>query len=303
MRNDAQTVFAPDAFDADTRKAFGHTASCHKHSLAEDPMFTDEGLASLLDRYPREAIGVYSMGDTAGSWRNGTLGDITGAELVEAVKAGKLWLNLRASNKKDAYLDEMNEQIFGELKRAMPGFMPFCKDLGLLISSPGAKVFYHLDVPRVMLFHVRGHKRVWVYPREEPFVHAKDLEAVVAEKTEEEIPYEAALDEGAQVFDLNPGEMLHWPQNGPHRIENGNDLNVSLSIEFMTPLALMRANAVLTNAWLRDKFGYEGGLEARPSLGWLPKAAFARVLRVIEPRHTKPEIIPKTFVVNAGYTA
>ena len=46
------------------------------------------------------------------------------------------------------------------------------------------------------------------------------------------------IDREAQVFDLTPGRMVTWAQNAPHRIENGPMLNVSLSIEFMTPPAL-----------------------------------------------------------------
>jgi hypothetical protein len=297
-----ERVFSCDEFSPAVRRAFGNTATRHAHSLAADPLFTDAGLADLLDRYPRDRVGVYSMGDGPRSWRRGRLGDISGAELVQAVKDGNLWLNLRGSSAHDDYIDGMNQRIFGELKRAMPGFTPFRTDLGLLISSPGARVYYHLDVPRVMLFHVRGHKRVFVYPREAPYMAARDLEAVVSEKTEEEIPYHPDFDTGGQVFDLEPGEMLSWPQNGPHRIENGNDLNVSLSIEYMTPAALLRANAVLANAWLRERFGYEGGLESRPNPGWLPKFALARLLRVIEPRHAKPDVIPRSFVVESGFT-
>jgi len=302
MTHSANGVFPAGTFDSGTRKRFGNLATCHAHTLASDPLFTDDGLAELLDRYPREAIGVYTMGETPDSWRRGRIGDISGAELVETVKAGKLWLNLRGASGQDEYAAALNQRIFSELKRALPGFLPFRTDLALLISSPRARVSYHLDVPRVMLFHVRGRKRLYVYPRESPFLSPHQLEEVVTETTTEALPYEAGFDKAAKVFDLEPGEMLSWPQNGPHRIENGNDLNVSLSIEYMTPAALLRANAVLANAWLRERFGYEGGLESRPNPGWLPKFALARLLRVIEPRHAKPDVIPRSFVVESGFT-
>ncbi len=298
----SETVFPAGSFDAATRHAFGRAPSRHAHGLSRDPLFTDAGLAELLDRYPREDVGVYTMGEGPDSWRRGRLGDISGSELVQAVKDGNLWLNLRGSSARDAYLGAMNRRIFGELTRALPGFAPFRTDLALLISSPGARVSYHLDVPRVMLFHVRGRKRVFVYPREAPYIAAQDLERVVTGATTEAIPYDHGFDAGAQVFDLDPGDMLSWPQNGPHRIENGPDLNVSLSVEYMTPAALMRANAVLANAWLRERSGYDGGLEARPGPGWLPKFALARLLRVIAPRRARPELLAHTFVVERGFT-
>ena len=297
---ESSTVFDASTFDDQTRKQFGAVASRHNHSLHRDAMFTDEGLAALLDRYPREHIGVYRMGDTVKSWECGRLGKISGAGLVQAVKEGRIWLNLRAADRRDPALAEMNHRVFSELKEMIPGFMPFNTDLGLLISSPGARVFYHLDVPRVMLMHVRGHKSVWLYPREEPFVEALGLESVVSEKTEEEIPYSPEFDKGGQCFNLAPGDMVHWPQNAPHRIDNGDDLNVSLSIEFMTPVTQLRANAILANAWLRDRFGLKSGIEARPHPGWLPKFLLARAIRLLEPRDKKPTVIPHTFLLEDG---
>ncbi|GJL97444.1 MAG: hypothetical protein DHS20C06_12610 [Hyphobacterium sp.] len=297
MRDFVETtpVFDPAGFDSETCQKFGQTPTQHTHSLHRDPMFTDAGLAALLDRYPREHIGVYRMGDTVDSWECGRLGAISGASLVQAVKDGRIWLNLRDAHRRDPTLADINDRVFDELKQLIPGFRPFNTDLGLLISSPGARVFYHLDVPRVMLLHLRGHKNVWVYPRSEPFVEAAGLESVVSEKTEEEIPYLPEFDAGGKCYRMAPGQMVHWPQNAPHRIDNGDDLNVSLSIEFMTPTAQLRANAVLANAWLRDRFGLKSGIESKPNIGWLPKFVLARLLRILEPRDRKPTVIPHTF--------
>jgi hypothetical protein len=42
----------------------------------------------------------------------------------------------------------------------LPG-TPHCS---LLISSPGAMVDYHANPGPNILWHVRGNKRVWIYP-------------------------------------------------------------------------------------------------------------------------------------------
>lgn len=297
MRNGTQSVFAQGGFPASAARAFGRETQEFRHVLHEDPLFTDEGLAALLDRYPRDRIGLYTMGDTPESWRRGKLNNISGERLVEAVKAGRIWLNLRAASENDAEICDLNRRIFGELKSKVRNFHPFRTDLGLLISSPNAKVFYHLDTPRVMLWHIRGEKRVWIYPRREPFVGPRALENVVTRKTEEEIPYSPEFDTHAEVFDLKPGDMVHWPQNAPHRIDNGDSLNVSLSIEFMSPLALMRANAVYANAWLRDRIGYKGGLEGRFSPAWLAKFALTRALKALDRTKPPASLLPTSFVL------
>ena len=57
---------------------------------------------------------------------------------------------------------------------------------------------------------------------------------VLGEADEEHMPYEEWYDDHAMVFDLEPGEMLHWPLNAPHRVENLNCLNVSFTTEHWT---------------------------------------------------------------------
>ena len=54
---------------------------------------------------------------------------------------------MMAIEKVDPRFGELLEQMYVELETAMPDFCTFKRKLGLLISSPGAKVFYHFDVP------------------------------------------------------------------------------------------------------------------------------------------------------------
>ncbi|RIJ24472.1 hypothetical protein D1224_09625 [Henriciella barbarensis] len=263
------------------------------------PLFTDEGLEALLDRYPREDIGVYAMGDTPDTWRRGRLGNANPSDLISMVKEGRVWLNLRAANTKDNEVGDLAGSILSEMRAAMPSFRPIKPDLGLIISSPNARVFYHLDVARVMLFHVRGNKRIYVYPRTEEFVRAKDLEGVVTHETEEEIPYKPDFDAGAQIIDLQPGQMVSWAQNAPHKVENADDMNVSLSFEYMTPVAIARANAVYANAWLRKAFKYNANLEPKPTVLWPAKVALARVLKKLAPiDKDTPSVFPHCFTLN-----
>ena len=60
------------------------------HTLHERPMFNDEGLISLLDRYPRDKLGVFTMGHDPvdwQSWRRGSAGDLSGEDLLRAAQS------------------------------------------------------------------------------------------------------------------------------------------------------------------------------------------------------------------------
>ena len=281
-------------------RAFSRETLAFRHGLHERPMFDDAGLVSLLDRYPRDKLGVFTMGEDPvdwGSWRRGEAGDLTGQELLDAAKAGRIWLNLRKTNDYLPDYAELEREIFAEKEAEVPGLRTFKRDLGMLISSANAQVFYHLDVPLVSLWQLRGRKTVWLYPVADPYIGEPQLERIVLKETAEQFAYDPAWDAGATAFEMEPGVMVTWPQNAPHRIENGPMLNVSLSIEFMTPPAVMRANVLYANGVLR-KTGARPRLQAAPHPTALAKIALARGVKASGLSKTFQKNLASTFRVD-----
>ena len=188
---------------------------------------------------------------------------------------------------------ELNGQDVGKLP-------PHKRDLGMLISSANAQVFYHLDVPLVSLWQLRGQKKVWVYPVADPYVGELDLEKIVLKETAEQFAFDPDWDKGAAVYDLTPGKMVTWRQNAPHRIENGPMLNVSLSIEFMTPPALMRANVIYANGVLRRRLGAKPRIQSGFGPTALGKLAVARGAKALNLQAPHVRHLPITFGLDAS---
>jgi hypothetical protein len=96
-----------------------------------------------------------------------------------------------------------------------------------------------------------------------------------------------------------PGDMLTWAQNMPHRVQNGPTVNVSLSMEFMTPRALARANVLYANAKLRRQFGLQPRVQDRIGPRLLAKLAYARGMKTLEARRKvyRP-ILPASFALD-----
>ncbi len=256
----------------------------------------------MLDRYPREKLGVFTMGDDLvawRTWRRGLAEGLSGAEIVEAVKQGRIWLNLRAVNDHDADYAALAAEIFADIEEAT-GQRTFRRDVGLLISSPYVQVFYHLDVPLVTLWQLRGAKTVWLYPPRAPYVEDAQLERIVLKETAEQFAYDPAWDAGAEKVMMEPGRMVTWPQNAPHRIANGDMMNVSLSIEFMTPTALMRANVLYANGILRKTFGGQPAVQALPDPRALAKIGAARAWKALRPSERTRDPLPATFSLVRG---
>jgi hypothetical protein len=229
-----------------------HTVTM-RHTLADRELFSDESLSRLIETIDPSSVVINTMADDVSTWAHCDAAGLAGSSVLDAVRKGRLWVNMMAIDKVDPRFGELLEQMYRELETSMPDFTTFKRKLGLLISSPGAKVFYHCDVPGQALWQIRGRKRIWIYPATEPFLSPTAIENVICARGEEEVPYEPWFDDYAEVYELEPGDMLHWGLNGPHRVENLDMLNVSLTTEHWTPgirrsFARHYGNGVLRNS-------------------------------------------------------
>ncbi len=292
-------------WDAANASRFGRADLRFRHALHERLMFDDAGLERVLDLYPRERLGVFTMGDDPvdwRSWRRGAAEGMTGGQLLDAAQTGRIWLNLRAVGEHLPDYAALSDEIFADVEGHAPGLRTLKRDLGLLISSARAQVFYHLDVPLVMLWGLRGEKTLYVYPPHAPFVRPEELEAIVLKDKPEQFAFDPAWDDRAEVFHMQPGDMITWKQNAPHRVVNGDSLNVSLSIEFMTPEALMRANVIYANGVLRRTAGLDPVVQDRVGPTALAKFGLARAAKAVRraPVRTAPSVAFKLDAARPG---
>jgi len=237
---------------------WGRSPQCIPHRLHEHPLFSPTALSALIESYPR---GNYSLILTnrndgeARRWSEGYIDGVRGRDVIDAIAAGSLWLNLREVDRVDGRYAELMAGAYEELARRMPGFEPSAIKMGILISSPRARVHYHCDLPGQMLWQIQGRKRAWIYPPEPPYLLDEWLEDIALTGFELRMTHDPAFDEAAAVFDLAPGGMLNWPLNSPHRIENADCLNISVTTEHWTPHNRRSQQVALANAVLRHSFG------------------------------------------------
>ena len=226
---------------------------------------SDEALAALLDHYPEELFDInrYSY-DSEGqvSLETGSRGRANGATIVAEIKAGRLWVNLRDVQEADRDFWHPIHEAFQANMRTL-GIKPIKITGQLILSSPGTKVPYHFDPAGVMLFHLRGRKRLFLYPPDEQHLPQAEMEQVILRTTTEELTYRKAYDAEAKVFDLEAGQALTWPLYAPHRVENLDVFNVSLSLDFQTWETRLTRGAHYANGVLRRLFGIKPAAMAR----------------------------------------
>jgi len=140
-------------------------------------------------------------------------------------------------------------------------------------------VYYHADLPGQGLVQIAGRKRVYVYPNTAPFIRPEHLEDIALFDVEVDLPYKDWYDDHAKVLDIGPGQMLGWPMNAPHRVENLDTFSVSMTISYSND-EIRRAEIVnLANGMLRHRFGYKPKTRSLRGPAFFAKAVMQKLLR------------------------
>ena len=213
---------------------FGRVPQVNRHRVHELPWFSDEELLKLIENQPRSRLRVFMSGSDPErrleDWHAVDTEGASAADILEAVRVGRMWVNLQRIDTVDKRLGELGAQLYGEIENQCSHFKPLWTNRAFLfISSPSAMVYLHADYQPNMLWHIRGHKKIWIYPAyDDRIVNRRRIEEICA-GGEDDIAYQSEFDQWATAFAVGPGDTVSWPARSPHRVLNGNDLNVSLS--------------------------------------------------------------------------
>jgi hypothetical protein len=213
--------------------SFGSEIVAAKHHLQDLNLFSDDGLVHFLEAQPRHSLQAFTMGSDPTKykeWHSVDTAGISAKDILTAVARGKLWLNIHRVHLFHKEYRDLLEEIYAELSTLCPALRTVNRNATLIISSPRALVYYHVDAQPNLLWHIRGKKRLWLYPaNDRTLIDQELMEDIFASFADEEIPYRTEFDQKATVFEIGPGDVLSWPQNSPHRVTNLEGLNVSLS--------------------------------------------------------------------------
>lgn len=276
-----------------------------QHRLAETGLFTDEALANLLERHPAEMLDVCTMGDAdhpvyPNRFRTGDFRDVPGQVLIDAAKAGRVWINARQAMNVHADYKRELDKMYGELAEKT-GNKTFKPRGGILISSPVAKVPYHVDKTETILWHVRGKKRIYLYPMTDEFISDKGYEESLTNATDDDLPYNVAFEDAATAVDIPENTALTWRLNQPHRVDN-QTFCVSVTTEYSTSESMMKNAAMYTNAALRHRLGLNPSYTKDGALTRKTKSFFGRVIKKagLVPNTATPDLVTFRIDPNAA---
>jgi hypothetical protein len=225
-----------------------------EHRLLETGLFDDKALAEALDQHPADLydINIFDF-DEHGQhvMRTGVRGSLSGPEVLDGLSKGNLWMQMRQVTRHWPASGQAIEKAYREIAAMVDGFHPRNVSGQLLLSAPGAAVPMHADAPWVILFHLRGRKRIWIYPADPEHMPRERMELINMKQQTEDLPYRREMDEKAVLFDLEPGMAVTWPLHAPHRVENLDSACLSLTTEFQTWASRITNGAYYANGVMR----------------------------------------------------
>jgi len=282
-------------------KEYGTGLVTFQHCLRESALFEDDKLAELIEKTPREFYMITHMNVEGKKtiWRNGDFNGLSGKQVIEAIKTGQLWLCLRGFEQVAPEYHTLMEAAFAQVDEVTPHVKTNRSQSHLLISSPNASVLYHTDIPIIHHWHIRGKKRFYLWEEtNKTTLPDSTLEKVILRETEEEIPYDKQWDKFAKIIDLEPGISCTWPQNGPHKVDNLDGLNVSVVAEYFTPQAKRKYGVYYANGYMRNYLGMSPKSTKTEGLTAYAKCALALAVKKLKLTKSKERDMILSFYLD-----
>ena len=272
---------------------FNHTL--HQSGLFEIPRIV-ELTKRMIERNGNFCALNFKHGSIGAKFGDGSTNTKSGAmpqserldETVSRLGENGTWIKLTRAQDYDPEYAQVLDLITSELE-SLSGW-PLREDMTyvtmtLLLSSPNISTPFHLDHETNFLFQLQGSKDVCLFP-------ATDRELVPDQEVEnyysgnfDAVRYRPEMQDRGTVYRLTPGEVVHHPPLAPHWVKNGDNISVSISINYCMKSLEKRARVYQANYFLR-KMGLK---PLPPGLSPLRDGLKRKVIATLEHRD------PKTF--------
>lgn len=220
----------PDAFQSD----FDRRPFTIKHSLIDHPLLALPSLIELSRRLPESNI-RYNRGDIPAGQQIYTAPktDLSIEETIRRIEECRSWMVIRFVEQDPIYR-ELLDQCLDEIQPLSDSITPgmFKREGFIFITSPGSVTPFHADPEHNFLLQIRGKKTASLFDVSDRTIVSEEALENYSSGEPFKGEFKDEYQQKALVFDLNPGDGLHFPQNWPHWVKNGDEVSISFSITF-----------------------------------------------------------------------
>jgi hypothetical protein len=254
----------PSEFNRD----FGNSPFLIGHNLAGHRLFEFPRLLDLARALPASSV-EYNAGNLAVNQdpnqtpRNG----LSAEETIRRIEQCRSWMVLKNVEQDTEYRDLLY-RCLGEIEtRDHPYCRGICHREGFIfVSSPGSVTPYHMDPECNFLLQIQGNKQVSLFDgNDRSLLTEEELERSYV-GAHRNLKFADENQAKARVFEMGPGDGLHFPVTWPHWVAVHGEVSISFSITFRTRATERREMLYQVNHWLRGR-------------GWRPTPPGASTVR------------------------
>lgn len=228
------------------------------HRLSELSFFAGEGLANLIDRFPRHAIAVEQSrcaepGTLPTQHRLGSIGRLRGRQVMDALHDGKFSVVLRNVGEHSIKLAGVLNRLNQEMMECSESLRIRNLSADLHLNSPGLSTPLRCDTDPTVHWQITGKQSVIHYPVDVIDAHqrvqrllCKDRDAAYRDP----MNYDPSIEAVAWKRDLEAGRMQSILPSTPHRIVTHRGISLTLITRFQTETSLRSDDVLLANDWL-----------------------------------------------------
>lgn len=219
-----------------------------RHNVANHELLTVEAVAELADALPAHSV-EHNTGKVAAVVGDASVprADMSPGEVARTIDINSSWMVLKNIEQQPAYhalLDELLDEVT-PLVADKEGGMNL-REGYIFLSAPNSTTPAHTDHEHNFLLQIRSPKYFHVGSFRDTLTHQLQIEKMYAgTRNLDRLPDDPVL------YELHPGDGLYVAPCAPHWVETGDEVSVSLSITFRTPVTERASHVHAVNRHLR----------------------------------------------------
>lgn len=225
------------------------------HNLVDHPLLTLPSLIELSNRLPESNV-RYNRADVAVSDAvySAPKTGLSIQETIRQIEECGSWMVLRFVEQDPEYR-RLVDQCLDEIQKHTDPIMPemFKREGFVFITSPGGVTPFHMDPEYNFLLQIRGSKTASLLDVSDRSIVSEELLEKFLSGDDYKHEFKDEYPNKAFTFVLSSGEGLHFPLNWPHWVKNGNEVSISFSITFRSPVSEQREIVYKVNNYLRKR--------------------------------------------------
>ena len=225
--------------NADFASKFQRSDFMFDHGLAEHPLFELPALIELAKRTPKsDGFAYWQNGriPVNAKWDDNPAQRLSLEDTVAGIAKNDSLVIIKHAEQDPIYgsvLQEILQRIYSFVSPSAQADIVLGESL-IFLNSPGRKTAYHLDLESNFLLQVSGVKLVRVFDcKDRTITPHTELEGHCA-GNHNSATYKPERDADAHFYRLTKGHGLHFPSLGPHWVQNGDEVSISININFDT---------------------------------------------------------------------